>query len=470
MKYGSPESVRFTEEVAREMAVAGWEAGLELAREKGPAPIMNDEFVVTKEMLRKRPEMKKDGWKVGARVPGRLLHARYSRYMQRIATVAPQLVDDLAQVGARFTHHTSIAPTGTISLSLANNASNGIEPSFAHHYFRNVIREGRKTKEKVDVFSFELLAYRELINREAMPNATEGKGKLPDYFSTADEVTPTQHVDIQAAAQMHEALELLVQRGSEHGASAGLRALRLQALEQLGEPSHDARAQRLARPDHHLAGFGVETDHEQGIAHGDVAGPQGLPDHLDPQQPDAPIETDADLETLSTTPKDLYVDFYQRLRQNGVAVEQALFDSARLRLLPILITTATTVLGMLPLVGRLFTEMHKCHPAVSLKILEGSSGQVEEWLADARVDIAILYRYGSTLPELEQSLAVVDSYKAPGGPDCMDVSADGKLIYVTSRWAKKLSVIDTATRALVRQVPVGRSPHGVWTLDHAKRF
>ncbi len=69
-----------------------------------------------------------------------------------------------------------------------------------------------------------------------------------------------------------------------------------------------------------------------------------------------------------------------------------------------------------------------------------------------------------------QTLAVVDSYNAPGGPDCMDVSADGKLIYVTSRWAKKLSVIDTATRALVRQVPVGRSPHGVWTLDHAKRF
>ena len=76
------------------------------------------------------------------------------------------------EVGARFTHHSSIAPTGTISLSLANNASNGIEPSFAHHYFRNVIREGRKTKERIDVFSFELLAYRELVNRGAMPGGT----------------------------------------------------------------------------------------------------------------------------------------------------------------------------------------------------------------------------------------------------------------------------------------------------------
>ncbi len=57
----------------------------------------------------------------------------------------------------------------------------------------------------------------------------------------------------------------------------------------------------------------------------------------------------------------------------------------------------------------------------------------------------------------------------PGGPDCMDLSADGKTLYVTSRWAKKLSVVDLASSKVVRQVNVGRSPHGVWTLDHAKR-
>jgi ribonucleoside-diphosphate reductase alpha chain len=201
MKYGSPESVKFTEDVSREMAVAGWEAGLELAREKGPAPIMNEEFTVTKEMLRKRPEMVKDGWKPGAKIAGRLLHAKYSRYMQRVAEVAPQLVHELAEVGARFTHHTSIAPTGTISLSLANNASNGIEPSFAHYYFRNVIRQGKKSKEKVDVFSFELLAYRQIVNAKAIPGSTNAAEKLPDYFTSADDVTPKQHVEIQAAAQ-----------------------------------------------------------------------------------------------------------------------------------------------------------------------------------------------------------------------------------------------------------------------------
>ena len=202
MKYGSKKSVAFSQNISREMAIAGWEAGLELAREKGPAPIMNQEFTITREMLRKRPEMVKDGWRVGAKVAGRVLHARYSRYMQRIAEAAPELVDELAEVGARFTHHTSIAPTGTISLSLANNASNGIEPSFAHHYFRNVIREGKKSKEKVDVFSFELLAYRELVNPRAMPNSTNAAEKLPDYFISADDIGPKEHVDIQAAAQL----------------------------------------------------------------------------------------------------------------------------------------------------------------------------------------------------------------------------------------------------------------------------
>ncbi|MED5462560.1 MAG: ribonucleoside-diphosphate reductase, adenosylcobalamin-dependent, partial [Pseudomonadota bacterium] len=74
-----------------------------------------------------------------------------------------------------------------------------------HHYFRNVIREGKKSKEKVDVFSFELLAYRELINGNAMPVAnesdTEPDNALPEYFITAEDITPMAHVDIQAAAQ-----------------------------------------------------------------------------------------------------------------------------------------------------------------------------------------------------------------------------------------------------------------------------
>jgi len=173
LKYGSAESLKFTEEVTQELAMAGWRTALKLSKEKGPAPIMNETFAVTAEMLRKRPEMKQDGYKPGDEVPGRLLHAKYSRYMQRVAEVDPELVEQLAEHGARFSHHSSIAPTGTISLSLANN-----------------IREGRKSKEKVDVFSFELLAYQALINDKAMPYSEDAEAQLPDYFMAADDITP----------------------------------------------------------------------------------------------------------------------------------------------------------------------------------------------------------------------------------------------------------------------------------------
>jgi ribonucleoside-diphosphate reductase alpha chain len=202
MRYGAPDSVQFTADISRELAVSGWEMGLELAREKGAAPILNEEFIVSDEMLRKRPEILRDGWKVGDRIPGRVLHAKYSRYMQKLAEAAPELVEKLAEEGARFTHHSSIAPTGTIALSLANNASNGIEPSFAHRYFRNVIQEGRKTKEKIDVFSFELLAYRHLVSPDATPSAENGSQALPDYFVSSEDISPQEHVDIQAAAQV----------------------------------------------------------------------------------------------------------------------------------------------------------------------------------------------------------------------------------------------------------------------------
>jgi len=201
MRYGDAASIAFTEKVTKELALVGWQTGLELAKEKGAAPVMEETFEVDGEMLRTRPEMADDGFKIGDKVPGRILHARYSRYMQEIASIDPDLVDSLAETGCRFTHHSSIAPTGTISLSLANNASNGIEPSFAHQYSRNVIREGKKSKEKMDVFSFELLAYRSMVNPEAGPNSTQEDKKLPSYFVTADDISPIQHVDIQAAAQ-----------------------------------------------------------------------------------------------------------------------------------------------------------------------------------------------------------------------------------------------------------------------------
>ncbi|MBF0614630.1 MAG: adenosylcobalamin-dependent ribonucleoside-diphosphate reductase [Magnetococcales bacterium] len=198
MTYGDAASVRFTEQVAREMAIVGWETGVELAQEKGSAPLLEELFTIDEILLARRPRLREDGFRLGDQVPGRVLLANYSHYLARFPAELRQRIADL---GCRFTHHTSIAPTGTIALSLGNNCSNGIEPSFSHKYSRNVIVAGRKTKEKVDVLSYELLVYRALINPLADPFAEDERARLPANFMDASAIAPEQHVEIQAAAQ-----------------------------------------------------------------------------------------------------------------------------------------------------------------------------------------------------------------------------------------------------------------------------
>ena len=79
-------------------------------------------------------------------------------------------------------------------------------------------------------------------------------------------------------------------------------------------------------------------------------------------------------------------------------------------------------------------------------------------------------RVANTISKIDyQSMTVVDSLPGPSGPDDMDISADGRTLFLASRWAGKLTVIDTTTRQVLRQIKVGKSPHGVWTLDHAGR-
>ncbi len=105
-----------------------------------------------------------------------------------------------------------------------------------------------------------------------------------------------------------------------------------------------------------------------------------------------------------------------------------------------------------------------------VKLLKTGSGAHAFRGAGDKRHVYVSNRVANTISKIDyQTMSVVESYPAPGGPDCIEVSQDGKLIYVASRWAQKLSVIDTATRQVVRQVNVGKSPHGVWTLDHAAR-
>ncbi len=108
-------------------------------------------------------------------------------------------------------------------------------------------------------------------------------------------------------------------------------------------------------------------------------------------------------------------------------------------------------------------------PKVTKRIKTGQGAHAFRAAGDKR-HVFASNRVADTISKIDlQTLEVVDTYKVPGGPDCMDVLADGKTLLVSSRWAKKLTVLDTTTRQIVRQVPVGKSPHGVWTLDHASR-
>ncbi|WP_409350616.1 YncE family protein [Variovorax sp. Sphag1AA] len=107
-------------------------------------------------------------------------------------------------------------------------------------------------------------------------------------------------------------------------------------------------------------------------------------------------------------------------------------------------------------------------PKLVGKLPTGKGAHAFRSAGDGR-SVFVSNRVANTISRIDiATLKVTDTYAVPGGPDCMDVSADGKTLYVTSRWAKKLTVVDLVGNKVLRQVNVGRSPHGVWTLDHAK--
>ncbi|RZJ15073.1 MAG: YncE family protein, partial [Haliea sp.] len=108
-------------------------------------------------------------------------------------------------------------------------------------------------------------------------------------------------------------------------------------------------------------------------------------------------------------------------------------------------------------------------PKLVQTITTGAGAHAFRAAGDGR-HVYVSNRVANTIGKIDlQTMALVATFKAPGGPDCIEVLAGGKLLMVTSRWARKLTVVDTQTGQLVRQVSVGKSPHGVWTLDHAPR-
>jgi ribonucleoside-diphosphate reductase alpha chain len=98
----------------------------------------------------------------------------------------------IAQHGIRNALLTSVAPTGTISL-VADNVSSGIEPVFALSYTRKVREPNGSTREE-EVSDHTVRLYRQMFGADA---------PLPDYFVTAQDLMPAEHVRMQAAVQAH---------------------------------------------------------------------------------------------------------------------------------------------------------------------------------------------------------------------------------------------------------------------------
>ena len=105
-----------------------------------------------------------------------------------------------------------------------------------------------------------------------------------------------------------------------------------------------------------------------------------------------------------------------------------------------------------------------------VKLLKTGQGAHSFRGAGDKRHVFVSNRVANTISKIDyQTMTVVENYPGPSGPDDMELTPDGHFIYVASRWAKKLTVIDTKTHQVVRQINVGKSPHGVWTLDHAAR-
>ena len=103
-RYDSPEARATAQHISQVMRDAAYAASADLAQERGAFPLFNADLYLS-------------GSGFASRLP-------------------PELKDRIRSQGLRNSHLLSIAPTGTISLAFADNASNGIEPAFSWSYTR----------------------------------------------------------------------------------------------------------------------------------------------------------------------------------------------------------------------------------------------------------------------------------------------------------------------------------------------
>jgi LysR family transcriptional regulator, nitrogen assimilation regulatory protein len=120
------------------------------------------------------------------------------------------------------------------------------------------------------------------------------------------------------------------------------------------------------------------------------------------------------------------------------------------------VPTGDVRLGILPstarpLVNLLYRRAYERFPGIRLRLFEGSSGQVDEWLATGRIDIGILYRYQRIVRDSEQPLAVVDSFLVGPAKDAVTRNATVRFAQI-HRLPLVLPGIPNGLRVILDQV------------------
>lgn len=127
---------------------------------------------------------------------------------------------------------------------------------------------------------------------------------------------------------------------------------------------------------------------------------------------------------------------------------------------------------LVALTGDRFVEVWDvsgAQPRLDRRIATGDGAHAFRARGDGR-HVFVSNRVANTISMIDlKDFTVAAQLPGPGGPDCMEMLSDGRTLLVSSRWARKVTAVDIQTRQVVRQVAVGKSPHGVWTLDHAPR-
>ncbi|MGC8702432.1 MAG: adenosylcobalamin-dependent ribonucleoside-diphosphate reductase [Thiomonas sp.] len=158
LRYDSDDARRFAADMARTLRDTAYAASVDLAKEKGAFPLFDAQKYLASGFAKRLPE---------------------------------ELRDAIAKHGIRNSHLLAVAPTGTISLAFADNASNGIEPAFSWVYTRKKRMPDNTTRD------YEVADHAWRLYRSLGHDMTE----LPPAFVTALEMSALDHMKMLQVVQ-----------------------------------------------------------------------------------------------------------------------------------------------------------------------------------------------------------------------------------------------------------------------------